>query len=829
MTMNLLYQGKFRWVVSGVMGLCFGTTALYLRAQNSSSVPATSTSSAEQTATAQAKGTLEGTIVNATTQEPVAGAKVELVGKKLGAVTNQQGKFSLKNIPAGVYAVKISSFGYEPFIQSDIFVGTGKAYSVSVELRPSAIQLEAAEVEASYFRKSAETITSTQLLNSEDIRRAPGVQEDVVRAVALLPGVGVAAAGRNDLAVRGGAPFENLFLIDNIEVPNINHFGSQGSTGGPLSIINIDFVRDVSFSTGGFGAKYGDRVSSVTNLTLREGSQERFSGKANLSATGFGVYGEGPIGTMGSYLLGVRRSYLDLIFRAAGFGFIPEYWDFTSKVNLRLDSKNSLSFIAIGALGTVIFNNDTEELRRANSRLTAPAQNQYFSGLTWKTLLGNGFMNVTLGRTFTRFTTEQNLFSRVPRPSMSGMNGSSTNGSSRDSMDVQTPLLRCFTTEGETSLRADVVLQMTNTLELSFGNIAKYGSQIDYDVFLIGFARLDQNGVPRELNIDTTFTAFRNATYAQAAWAVSDQFRVTAGLRADYYDFIPNNRFVVSPRLALSYSLTPTQTLSLSGGRYFQAPQYIWLVGDRSNAQQMKPIQVDQAVVGYEYIVAPDLKVQVEAYYKGYANYPARTFRPQAVLAPSGFDDVTNDIPFGLEPLQSSGNGLAYGAELFVQKKLSEIPLYGLISVSYNRTQFQGLDGVWRVGSFDSPLIFNVSAGYRFNDEWELSGKVRAATGLPTTPFITTTDRARETRLPVGALDFAFYNEGERLRRFYALDVRLDKRWYLPNLQVVTYIDVQNVTGRRNETNRRYDPNRQDVITVTSIGVLPSIGVTIEF
>ncbi len=767
---------------------------------------------------AQAKGSIEGIVRSAGTQEPVSGAKVEVVGKKFGAISNVAGKFSIKNIPAGVYSLKISALSFEPYIQSDVFVGTGKAYTVTIELRQNVVQLQAAEVEASYFRKNSETITSTQMLNSEDVRRAPGVQEDVVRAVALLPGVGVTSAGRNDLAVRGGAPFENLFLVDNIEVPNINHFGSQGSTGGPLSIINIDFVRDVSFSTGGFGAKYGDRVSSVTNLTLREGSEERFSGKANLSATGFGLFAEGPISDKGSYLIGVRRSYLDLIFKLAGFGFIPQYWDLTAKVNYRLDNKNTLSFITIGALGTVSFTNDTEDKRANNSRITAPAQNQYFSGITWKTLFGNGFMNVTLGRTYTNYTTSQSQFSRVP-----------TTIGSNDSIDVSKPLVRANTMEGETSLRADVVLQATNALELSFGNIAKFASKLDYDLFVIGSGRLDQNGKQREITVDTNFTAFRNATYCQASYALTDEFKVTAGVRADYYGFLTKTNFVVSPRLSLSYALTPVQTVNVSIGRYFQSPQYIWLVGDPSNRANLQPIRVDQAVLGYEYILASDLKLQIEGYYKVYGNYPARVYRPQAVLAPAAYEDVTNDIPFGLEPLQSVGTGVSYGVELFLQKKLSEIPLYGLMSLSWNRSLFTGLDGAERVGAFNQPLILSLAAGYRFSNEWELSSKLRVASGLPTTPYITTQDRATATGFPIGTPDFARYNEGDRLKTFYAIDVRLDKRWYLTGLQLVTYIDVQNVTARANEASIQWKPQKATTVVNTALGLLPSIGVTIEF
>lgn len=773
---------------------------------------------AQDSAFTRKTGLIEGMIFNGSTQEPIAGAKIELVGKKLGAISNTRGKFTMKNVPAGVYSLKVSALGYESVLQSDIFVGTGKPLTVNIALQPAVIQLQAAEVEASYFRKNAETITSTQLLNAEDIRRAPGVQEDVVRAVALLPGVAVTSAGRNDLAVRGGAPFENLFMVDNIEVPNINHFGSQGSTGGPLSIINIDFVRDVSFSTGGFGAKYGDRVSSVTNLTLRDGNEERFSGKLNLSATGFGMYVEGPVGNIGSYLFGIRRSYLDVIFKAAGFGFIPEYWDLTGKVSLQLNNNNYLSFLTIGALGTVSFTNDTEEKRINNSRITAPEQQQYFSGITWKSLFPNGFFTVTLGRTFTRYQTEQNIFRRAP-----------VSAGSNDSITTITPLLRANTVEGETSLRGDVIVQASPSLELSAGIISKFAPQLLYDVFIKGTTRLDDMNIPRELVVDTSFGAFRLASYGQAAYTLNEHWKTTVGARIDYYNFIGGGTTVFSPRFALTFSPLATQFINLSAGRYYQAPQYIWLLGDKSNAATLKPIVVDQIVLGYEYIAASDLKLQIEVYTKLYGNYPARIFRPQAVLAPAGFDDVTNDIPFGLEPLSSAATGRSMGVELFLQKKLSQIPLYGLISLSFNQTTFTSIDGVERAGSFDTPITFNCAAGYRFDDEWELSGKVRAATGLPTTPFIQTTERSQQTGKSIGALDFDQYNAGTRLRRFYALDVRLDKRWYLPGVQLVTYLDIQNITGRKNQTNIRWDAQNASVKLSESIGILPSIGVSVEF
>ena len=235
-------------------------------------------------------------------------------------------------------------------------------------------------------------------------------------------------------------------------------------------------------------------------------------------------------------------------------------------------------------------------------------------------------------------------------------------------------------------------------------------------------------------------------------------------------------------------------------------------------------------MISWEWVARTDLKIQIEGYYKSYSQYPVRLFRPQAVLAPAGFDDINNDIPFGLEPLANSGTGTAYGVELFIQKKLSaDIPIYGLLSLSLNRTEFIADDGVTRLGAFDTPFISTLALGWRPSDYWEISGKVRSSQGLPTTPYITTQERADETGFPIGTLDFEYYNQGDRLPFFYAIDLRVDKRWFFDGWQLITYIDVQNVTGRQNVSANQFDSRTGQVVQNTSIGVLPSIGINVEF
>lgn len=735
-------------------------------------------------------GSLAGRVLSKMNEKPLVGVTVRLLGTNFGAITRSDGTFRIDNIPPGVYAVQFTYVGYETYVNANTTVPSGKTVTLEIYLTESVIRLEGAEVRSSYFIKKAETVTSTQTLNSEDIRRAPGVQEDVLRATQLLPGVAVTSAGRNDLIVRGGAPFENLYVVDNIEVPNINHFGSQGTGGGPLSIINIDFIREVSFSAGAFGAKYGDKLSSITNISLRNGNEEQFGGKATLSATGFGLNLEGPINSTGSFLFSARRSYLDLIFQAAGFGFIPEYWDFHAKYNQRLNSTNSISFLTIGAIGSVKLNNDDADKRFENSRVAVPTQKQYFSGLTWKHLFENGYTTVTLGQTLTDYSTFQN-----------------------DSNLVK--ILKNDSREAETSLRTDVDIMLAKNSQLTFGNQLKWATRLKYDIFIAGFFRTDDKGIPQTFSIDTNFRTYKNATYISLTQGIG-QMKFTLGGRLDYISYV-KDKWLLSPRISILYQINDVSAISLSGGQYYQSPSKIWLVGAPQN-DKLKAIRAEQIVLAYDHTPLQDVKVQVEVYHKWYSNYPARLWRPYAVLAPTGFDDASNDIPFGLEPIVSEGKGYSRGFEIFVQKKLSEIPLYGLMSFTLSESKFKSLKGGYRPSTYDSRVIFNLAAGYRFNQEWELSSKFRIASGQPTTPY-----------LPNGQRDWENYNLGKRFPTFHALDLRVDKRWNFTKYTLITYVDIQNLYGRKNVSTVRWNPRTQSIEYGRSIGVLPSIGVSFEF
>ena len=735
---------------------------------------------------------VSGIVVDKSTREPLPSATVQILGTSLGASSNGEGKFMITGVAYGTYQVRASIVGYEPEIISDVVVASARNVDLRFELHEAAIGLEGVEVRANYFQRSPDAPVSIQNLSYEEIRRSPGGFEDVIRAISVLPGVAQVQAGRNDLVVRGGAPSENLFTVDNIEIPNINHFGTQGSSGGPLSFINLDFVRETSFSTGGFGVRYGDRLSSVLNITLRDGRSDRLGGKATISATQFGLNLEGPVGSSGTFLFSARRSYLDFIFKAAGFSFVPEYWDLLGRANYTIDEHNEVTFLAVGAIDDVSWFDRNADDRFKNSRVLGTAQRQYASGFSWRNLFSHGFATLTLSRSYVSY-----------------------NGTQRDSL--LNPIFMNRSNEGETGLRADVVYKVSPAVELSAGASVK-NIRFLTNLALPGYVTTFGDTLDIQVN-DYASRATKASSYVQASGHPFDRLTLTLGGRFDYFDLI-DRKATFAPRGSLGYEFTPLTSASASIGRYYQSPSYIWLVSNPAN-RDLRPIAVDQYILGVEHLLQADLKVRVEGFLKHYTDYPASLDRPYLVLANTGggfegSDD--NFASFGLDRLVSGGRGRSYGLEVLVQKKLSDSPVYGLASLTVARSRFTALDGVERPGAFEQDVIINLSGGYMFDEHWSGSMKFRFATGRPYTPFTAQ-----------GTQDVAAYNSA-RVDPLHGLDVRVERRWNFAAWNLIAYIDIQNIYNYKNTGSVRWNAREQKVeINNSSIGILPSIGVSAEF
>lgn len=736
-------------------------------------------------------GSITGKVLDAVSRQPLAGASVVVTGTGYGAVSDLDGYFMIKLPDAGRYNLKVSMVGYETVVKPEVVVSHTRPADVVFELSPVPIKLREVTVRSEYFQRDANSVNSITNFSYEEIRRAPGGFEDVIRALSVLPGIAQANPGRNDLVVRGGASSENLYLIDGVIVPNINHFGTQGANGGSLSFIDLNFVRDVSFSSGGFPALYGDKISSVMKINLNDGRSDRIGGKATVSASQFGVNAEGPLSKDLNFLFSARRSYLDFIFKAAGFGFVPEYYDVLGKVTYGSARKHSLSFLFIGAFDNVRFFNNTSDQRYDNSRTLGTDQLQYVSALSYRYLFNDGFLTVNLGRNFVDYDFSQ-----------------------KDTLGI--PLFLNDSREQENNLKADLLIKLSPSSELNAGadmKLIDFDTQVKLPFFVTTFG---DTLTITSLNKNTGFK--KAGIYLQFSDRFSEYFAATAGIRADYFDAIDRS-VDISPRASVSYFPDEVSTVSLSAGLYHQNPSYIWLAGDRRNSR-LKSIRALHTILGFERRISQDMQFKIEGFIKQYTNYPASLLRPYLILSNTGSgyggsDD--NFSTFALEQLVSSGKGNVKGIELQLQKKASDIPYYGIMSFTYSRSVFTAADGVARAGSYDQQYIFNLSGGYLFNDNWEAALKFRYASGRPVTPFN-----------PDGSQSVSRYNS-ERLDAIHSLDLRVDRRWFFDDWTLVAYVDIQNVYGRNNVTSLKWDYRNNKVEKSSSIGVLPSIGISAEF
>lgn len=712
-----------------------------------------------------------------------------------GSKTMPDGFFSIKDVPVGEYTIRFNLIGYNTLLLDNIVVLSARPTDLRVQL--TILSTEEIDVVENRFIKPNDIANSIKSLRYEEVRRSPGGFEDIGRVLQTLPGVSFVNNGRNDLIVRGGAPTENLFVVDNAVVPNINHFGSQGSTGGPVSIIELDFVNEVDFISGGFPAKYGDKLSSVLDISLRDGNRNRFLADINLSATGLGAVLEGPIGSKkkGSWLLAANRSYLDIIFNSAGFGFVPEYTSAQFKGLYEFDFRNSLTVNFWGNLDKVRFNNDDEENKQDNENILQNNQKGYVNSYEYKSVVtNNSVLKLNLGRTYSDF-----------------------DYSGRDSLFTE--IFSNKSTEGNTTLKAEYLIFPSSSTQIETGtgytlvNAKSDILRIADTTYFIDDATGSRYVLP-DLDINTDNNYGKAFAYLQLSQMFLKDFRINVGARYDYFNAIDSKNYF-SPRASLVFNATPKLNLSLGYGIYYQSPSIVWLAGYEEN-KALKDIRADHYIAGVEYLFSADWRVTLEGYYKDYSNYPTSTIRPFIVLSNTGGDfEQTQD--FGIEPLVSEGTGHSKGIELYIQKALTT-NYYGLINLSLFDAKYKALDGVERNSSFNNRFIFTILGGYRPGKQWEISGKFRYVGGRPYTPIN-----------PADGTQLVSQFNSEYLPDFNSLDIRVDKRWNFKDWSLITYVDIQNIYGRKNISGYRWNKYSNKIEANESIGVLPTIGINAIF
>ncbi|SIR43749.1 TonB-dependent receptor [Pontibacter lucknowensis] len=790
-------------------------------------------------------GVITGTVRDANTRETLIGVSVQVVGTQLGTVTNESGSYRIDNIPLGSYTLQSSYIGYQPLSKFNVNVTSGNAQIINFELVPASSQLGEVEVVARRRQSAAiadiVTPLSVQSLSTEEIRSNPGGNFDISKVVQVLPGVATSGTGggsRNDLIIRGGAPSENVYYLDGIEIPLINHFTTQGSAGGATGILNVSFIEDLKLSSSAFDARYDNALASVFEFRQRYGNPERFSGNVRLSGSEFATTLEGPLSSKTTYLVSARRSYLQFLFKLLDLPIRPNYWDFQYKVDHKIDSKTSLSFIGVGAIDEFAFGvprNSTPESEYILRSIPSNNQWNYTTGVAMKRLVRDGYVNLALSR---------NAFNIDLEKTEAAQEG----GASQLT-------LKSTSRETENKLRLDVN-KYQNGFKYAYGVSGQY-VQFTNDIFsLIRNEVRDESGNLVQpavtVDYDTNLDFFRYGAFGQVSRSVlNNRLGLSFGLRTDMNTFTDEGRNplkTLSPRLSASYLLTDKWTINGSWGTYYKLPTYTVLGYQENNRflnRSADYIRSIHYVLGTEFLPREDLRFTVEGFYKDYDNYPV-SLRDGISLANQGGDFGS----IGNEAVSTTGKGRAYGAEFYVQKKLTGT-VFGVLSYTYVISEFAGTDGRYVSSAWDYRHLASGLLGKKLPRNWEFGAKYRFAGGAPATPFDLEASQRNYASLGVGILDYTRLNS-ERLRPFSQLDVRIDKKWNFSRITLDLFLDIANVlasntpgfdryTFQRNEDNTGFattdgNPLRNDgsnaipVILKNNDGnLVPTLGFIVEF
>lgn len=743
----------------------------------------------------QKESRIIGSIQDKNTMESLMGVNIRVEGTALGATTDENGRFNL-TLPVGTYSITASSLGYKTVTLYNIDVSSGNDRIINFEMDPESEVLEGVVINFNRNTsvKTTDMITplSVQQLTSQEIKSNPGGNFDVSKVVQTLPGVGLSngVGERNDIIIRGGAPNENVYYLDGIEIPVLNHFQTQGSSGGAQGILNVSFIESLKLTTSAFDSKYNDALASTFVIKQRTGNPDRFSGNVRVSLTETALTLEGPLSSKTTFLSSVRKSYLGLLFNIIDLPIRPDFYDFQYKVNHEFNNKTTLTAIGIGAIDDFSFAETKDSTPEDVYILrSTPYINQrtYTMGFNLNRKIENGFMNFALSRnmfhtTIDKFEDEQRI--------------------------EENRTLLVNSDEIENKFRFDYN-KFVNGWRFSSGLDAQYVGYFGEVFNKISNELKDENGTiispARTISFNSQINFFKYGMFAQIAKKFyKDRLLISGGIRTDMNSFTTtgNNPLkTLSPRLSASYSWNEQWNINGSVGTYYKAPIYTSLgykddQGDFIN-NDLEYTRSTHYVIGTEFLPSRSLRFTFESYFKQYSDY--------AVSESTGVSQANQGTQFGSvgsERILSIGDGQTYGLELFMQQKMTD-RLFYVASYSYVVSKFSGTDGVLKSSSWDNRHLFSATLGYQFNNNWDLGLKYRFAGGNPYTPFNMPASQQNYLLLGQGVLDADMLNQN-RLLNYNQLDLRVDKKFNFNKTSLIAYLDVQNLLVQESESNPDY-------------------------
>ncbi|MGC6421954.1 MAG: TonB-dependent receptor [Flavobacteriaceae bacterium] len=737
---------------------------------------------------AQNTGSVTGRVIDFQSQLPLEGATVVIEGTSMGVITDAQGYFVLENVLPQAYNISVSYLGYQSQTLYNIIVKSVGTPPLLFKLEEQADALDEIVVSQNPFKKTKETPLSTQTFSAVEIETYPGGNNDIAKVVQSMPGISPSIGGfRNDIIIRGGAPNETVYYLDGIEIPNINHFSTQGSAGGPVGLLNVSFVREVTLSSSAFGSEYDNPLSGVLAFEQREGNANRFGGNFRIGASEAALTLEGPLfhkdkasPAQTTLLFSVRRSYLQFLFELIGLPIRPDYWDYQWKLNHEIDAYNTLNFIGIGSIDdfSVKAPESYDERQQAGlEQVPIIEQRTITAGVSWKRKFKSG-----KGQLFTALSTNrlENVFSRYK------------NNEAQEGL-----LFQNDSYEWETKLRVQPTFYL-DQWKFSGGINLQYSDyQNATQSLLLG------------LDYTTTIDFIKYGLNAKGSRSYfDDRLDVAFGFRMDADSFSTGSTLMdtFSPRASLSYALTADQQwrLNASVGRYFKIPTYTML-GFQNNGsefinQNLRYNRSDHYVAGVEHNLGSAARLSLEGFYKKYAQYPV-SIRDGVALANKGggFEVLGN------EAVTDTGEGNAYGVEVLYQQKLSN-NFYGNFAYTYFFSEFTGLNEIYLPSVWDSRHLISFSGGYKLKRNWELSARWRFA---GKTPYVPTDLVATLTSYPEIVLDYDALGTVQ-LDPFNQVDIRIDKKWNGKRFSWNFYFEVQNAFAQATPLPEEYGLARDE-------------------
>jgi outer membrane receptor for ferrienterochelin and colicin len=737
----------------------------------------------------QKTGTLSGIIVDKTSQKSVSNVSIQILNSTKGTISDSLGKFSISQLLSGAYTIQFKAIGYLTVTKYNVPVTSGNENNILVELEEDAKILNAVTVSSTGRTRTAraatlETPLSVQRLTTEEIKTNPGGNFDISRVIQALPGVGGTAgtAGfRNDIIIRGGAPNENVYYIDGIEIPVINHFSTQGSAGGPAGILNVSFIEEVKLSSSAFDARFNNALSSVFEFKQKRGNSSHLQGNIRLSGTELATTLEGPLSKNGqtTFLASARRSYLQLLFKAIDLPIRPNFWDFQYKITHQFNKKTTLSLLGVGAIDEFEFaapkKATPEKLYVLNNNPSIEQWN-YTVGATIKHLIKNGYLNLAISRN--AFNNQLEKFEN----NLGANKGEQT--------------LNVNSTEIENKLRYDVN-QTFGSWKVSHGIDVQQVSQTTSNNQIIQSAIKDNLGnitvpaVVRNYSGDISLVKFGGFIQAgKRFW--NNKTGISAGIRADANNFTTNGMNVLntlSPRISLSQVLSDKWTFNASIGTYYKIVPYT-ILGYRNNNNELVNKDADYTksthyVAGFEYLPNQATRFTFETFFKQYNQVPI-SVRNGISLSNQGGDFNV----LGNEAVITNGRGRTMGFEFFAQQKLTK-RFYSVLSYTYFKSEYTNANAEYTPSSWDNRHLLSLVWGYKFNRNWELGIKLRFQGGVPYTPYDLITSRTNYLTLGSGTLDYSKINT-DRLNNFNAGDIRIDKKWYYKKTTLDLFLDISN-------------------------------------